>query len=119
MSDLSLSILMPVYNEENTIAEVIDRVLAIDVNLKELVIVDDGSKDNTVSIIHELAKSRPKINFFPQPKNKGKSTMLRPVRKRRAGPVDFIGPVLSEVEGSRGRNARCLLKSTLFCVTFF
>ncbi len=77
MSDLSLSILMPVYNEENTIAEVIDRVLAIDVNLKELVIVDDGSKDDTVSIIHELAKSRPKIKFFPQPKNKGKTAAIK------------------------------------------
>jgi len=41
----SLSVIMPVYNEEATVAEVIKRVLAQDIH--ELIVVDDGSTDKT------------------------------------------------------------------------
>ena len=45
-----LSVLIPVYNEERTIAEVIDRVDAVDVD-KEIIVVDDGSSDRTAEIL--------------------------------------------------------------------
>src|SRR5262249_18433558 len=53
---LKLSIVMPAYNERRTIREIVGRVLAADVGglEKELVIVDDGSKDGTRDILHEL-----------------------------------------------------------------
>lgn len=46
-----ISVLIPVYNEESTIAEVIDRVDAVTIE-KEIIVVDDGSTDRTMEILH-------------------------------------------------------------------
>jgi glycosyltransferase involved in cell wall biosynthesis len=53
---MKLSIVMPAYNERRTIREIVSRVLAVDLGgiEKELVIVDDGSKDGTRDILREL-----------------------------------------------------------------
>ena len=57
-----LSVLIPCYNEENNIEEIIDRVVAVDTGLDlEIVAVDDGSKDRTVEILHELEAKYPGI----------------------------------------------------------
>ena len=57
---MKLSILMPAYNEEATIAEIVDKIDKVNLKklgvTKELIIVDDGSKDNTVTIIKNLQK---------------------------------------------------------------
>lgn len=47
---MKLSVIIPVYNEESTIAEVIDRVDAVEV-AKEVIVVDDGSTDRTAEIL--------------------------------------------------------------------
>ncbi|MCX5686551.1 MAG: glycosyltransferase, partial [Candidatus Omnitrophica bacterium] len=46
MKELNLSVVMPVYNEKNTILKIIDKVLRLDI-VKELIVVDDGSTDGT------------------------------------------------------------------------
>src|SRR5262245_44218876 len=50
--DFKLSVLMPVYNERNTIQEVIARVQAVAIP-KEIIIVDDGSTDGTCDILRQ------------------------------------------------------------------
>ena len=56
--DRQVSVLIPVYNEEQTIATVAKKVLALGGLVKEVVIVDDGSTDGTAAVVEELAKRR-------------------------------------------------------------
>ena len=74
-----LSVVIPVYNEEQFVSTTIQRVL--DVTMEglelELVVVDDGSKDRTVEILQQLAVEHPQIKVFQQPVNMGKGAALR------------------------------------------
>jgi glycosyltransferase involved in cell wall biosynthesis len=70
-----LSVVMPVYNERETIQEIIRRVLAVPLRI-ELIVVDDGSQDGTRDILVELAKQLP-IKLVLQPANAGKGAALR------------------------------------------
>ncbi len=58
-----LSIIVPVYNEQSTIATIIEKVLAVDLPgiEKEIIVVDDGSRDQTPSIIEDKIKQHPTI----------------------------------------------------------
>lgn len=70
-----LSIVIPAYNEERTLATVVERVNATPF-AKEILIVNDGSKDNTRAVMEELARN-PGIKAFDQPRNMGKGAALR------------------------------------------
>jgi SAM-dependent methyltransferase len=69
-----LSVVMPCYNEEATIARVIDRVLASPFT-GELVVVDDGSRDRSAEIVRGV--SDPRLRLLVQPRNMGKGAALR------------------------------------------
>ncbi len=73
---MKLSVVMPVYNERATLREVVERVLAVPIDL-ELLCVDDGSKDGSQEILAELQQQHPQIRVFLQPKNMGKGAALR------------------------------------------
>ena len=75
LTDPLLSVVMPAYNEEATIEEIIRRVLAVPLRI-ELIIVDDGSKDNTRAILDRLSRELP-IKVFLQAQNAGKGAALR------------------------------------------
>ena len=66
-----VSILMTAYNREQFIAEAIDCVLKTDYLNWELIIVDDGSSDNTFSIVMSFASKEPRIRLFKNEKNLG------------------------------------------------
>ena len=70
---MKLSVIMPAYNEQATIRLIVDRVLAVDLGPveKELVIVDDGSRDGTRDILKTLDGQRG-VRVFMQPFNQGK-----------------------------------------------
>jgi glycosyltransferase involved in cell wall biosynthesis len=74
---MKLSVIMPAYNEQATIREIVARVLAVDLGPveKELVIVDDGSKDGTRDILKTL-DGTDGIRVFFQPVNQGKGAAV-------------------------------------------
>ena len=67
---MKLSIVIPVYNESETICEVIKRVEAVNGD-KEVIIVDDGSTDGTRTLL-EKYEEKEDFKVIFQPKNKGK-----------------------------------------------
>lgn len=86
-----LSILMPVYNEAQTIREIIKRVEAAQIGdvRKELVIVDDGSKDGTRDVLKDLIQTTDhKIYFHGQ--NMGKGAALRTALTYATGDIIVI-----------------------------
>ncbi|MBI5701768.1 glycosyltransferase [Candidatus Saganbacteria bacterium] len=78
---LSLSVIMPVYNEVYTIEKCIERVLAVrssHISEIELIVVDDGSTDGTKEILHKYKERYPhQIVFVEHGKNKGKGSAVR------------------------------------------
>ncbi len=74
----TISVVIPIYNEKDTIREIVDRVSSVDVGLqKELVLVDDFSTDGTRDILAELEKAHPDWKFVYQEENRGKGAALQ------------------------------------------
>ncbi|MDQ4123527.1 MAG: glycosyltransferase family 2 protein [Acidobacteriota bacterium] len=71
-----LSVVMPAYNEEATIEEVVRQVLALP-QLLELIIIDDHSTDKTPQIIEKLVEQDSRIKYVRQTKNGGKTAALK------------------------------------------
>jgi glycosyltransferase involved in cell wall biosynthesis len=71
---MKLSVVMPVYNETETIREIVAQVLAVPIE-KELLIVDDASTDGTREILREL-DGKNGIRVFLQPTNQGKGAAV-------------------------------------------
>ncbi len=71
-----LTAVMPVYNEAQTVAAVIQVVLA-QRPLQELVVVDDASRDGTWEILQSLAQAEPRIRLLRHQVNQGKGAALR------------------------------------------
>jgi glycosyltransferase involved in cell wall biosynthesis len=86
----TLSVLIPVYNEEKYVGEIITRVLALGPVVKELVIVDDGSKDRTAEVVQARADAEPKIKFYKSPKNGGKTAAIRKALELATGDVLIV-----------------------------
>lgn len=71
-----VNVIMPVYNEEATIAEIMGRVLAQRA-VDRLIIVDDGSSDRSPGIIKALARRDKRITFLSGNSNMGKGHAVR------------------------------------------
>lgn len=81
-----LSIIIPVYNEKNTIEEIIRRVKLVDLGdlEKEIIVIDDGSRDGTREIVGNI----PGIRYIFHGKNLGKGGAVKTGFKNVTG--DFI-----------------------------
>ena len=88
---MKLSIIMPAYNEQKTLREIVARVLAVDLGPieKELVIVDDGSKDGTRDILREL-DGKDGVRAVFQPRNMGKGAAVWTGMRASTGDVVLI-----------------------------
>ena len=72
--EFKLSVIMPVYNEQDTVREIVSRVREID-QVYELVIVDDGSQDGTQAILQELS-NLPGVRVITHDHNQGKGAAV-------------------------------------------
>lgn len=85
---MKLSVVIPVYNEKNTINEIIDRVKNVPNIDKEIVIVDDFSKDGTRDILKQMAQQDPSLKIFYKEFNSGKGDTLKEGFKHTTG--DYV-----------------------------
>lgn len=73
---MKLTVVMPVYNEQATLRQAIERVLAVPFEI-ELLCIDDGSQDGSRETLLELEKRHPQIRVLLQERNSGKGAALR------------------------------------------
>jgi dolichol-phosphate mannosyltransferase len=87
-----ITVIIPAYNEEKTVAQVLRKVQAIDLGplKKEIIIVDDGSTDQTFNEIRSVAKEI--SSFYPirHKKNKGKGSAVVSGIKKATGDIIVI-----------------------------
>jgi len=87
---MKLSVIIPVYNEESTIGELLQKVLDVDIP-KEIIVVDDGSRDQSVDIIREKAAASDKvIKVHSNDVNVGKGAAIRNGILRVTGDIVLI-----------------------------
>ena len=75
---MKISVIIPCFNEEKTITNLVGRVLKSLINMnKQIVIVDDCSTDNTFKILQELSALDKSINIVSHSSNQGKGAAIR------------------------------------------
>lgn len=85
-----ISIIVPVFNEARTVAEVIQRLIAIDLPApREILVVNDGSTDGTRGVLDQLVE-RPELRIIHAEKNGGKGSAIRIGFARATGSIVAI-----------------------------
>lgn len=91
---MRLSILIPAYQEERTIARVLEQVLSVDTEssgfAKEIIVCDDGSTDATASEIERVAAGDDRVVLVVHPANRGKGAAIRTALERASGDFALI-----------------------------
>lgn len=87
---MKISVILPVYNEENTINQVINALLQKVENLLEIIVVDDGSTDSTGRICRKAQEENPLIHYILIPENTGKTAALREGIKHTKGDIVIV-----------------------------
>ena len=88
-NDPSLSVVIPVYNEEHTLAEVIANVLKLP-QVHEVIAVDDCSSDATPAILEQLAREDPRLRWSRHEKNLGKTAAVRTALAMSTGEIVIV-----------------------------
>jgi glycosyltransferase involved in cell wall biosynthesis len=87
--DFVLSVVIPVYNEAKTIHEILRRVRAVPIR-KQIIIVDDCSKDGTTEVLRDLGQRCDDLTIAYHPVNRGKGAALRTGFKHAQGDVVIV-----------------------------
>ncbi len=82
-----LSVLMPVYNENRTIREIVEKILALPLDL-EIIIVNDGSSDGSEKILREL--HMPRMHVIHHISNRGKGEAIATALSKASGTYSII-----------------------------
>jgi glycosyltransferase involved in cell wall biosynthesis len=95
---VKLSVVVPCFDEERTLAMCVDRVLRLradDLEV-EIIIVDDASRDRSLAIAHELLSRHPEVRVLHHERNKGKGAALRTGFREATG--DFVAVQDADLE---------------------
>lgn len=107
---MKLSVVVPVYNEVNTIGKVLEDIKIADVNVeKEIIVVDDGSDDGTADFLSTI--DEPQIKVFSHRKNKGKTEAIRTALSHATGDIVIVQD--ADLEYPPSKNYRILLEPIL------
>jgi glycosyltransferase involved in cell wall biosynthesis len=84
-----LSVIVPVFNERNTVAEIVRRMRSVDLPIeREIVMVDDGSDDGTRDVLTQLQDST--VRIVKHPLNRGKGAAIRTGLEHATGDVVLV-----------------------------
>jgi glycosyltransferase involved in cell wall biosynthesis len=84
-----LSVIVPVFNERNTVAEIVRRMRSVDLPVeREIVVVDDGSDDGTRAVLTQLADST--VHIVKHGVNRGKGAAIRTGLENSTGDVVLV-----------------------------
>jgi len=84
-----LSVIIPCYNEAATIAALLERVCAVALD-KEIIVVDDCSRDRTPDILAEIARTEPQVRVIRHETNRGKGAAIRSGLAAASGAITLI-----------------------------
>jgi glycosyltransferase involved in cell wall biosynthesis len=88
--DYTLSVLIPVYNERETLLEILERVRDVEIK-KEVILVDDGSQDGTRDLMRDLIEGKyPDVKVVYHEKNQGKGAAIRTAIQHATGDYMII-----------------------------
>lgn len=87
---MKLSIIIPAHNEQATIGRVLEKVAAVNIGQwqKEIIVVDDGSKDNTADVINQFIRINPHCIFISHAHNSGKGQAIKSALEKVTG--DYV-----------------------------
>ena len=85
---MKLTIIIPVYNEANTISTIVKRVMDVNYN-KEIIIVDDASTDGTKDILYDFVKQT-EVKVLYHKTNRGKGAAIQTATKEISGKIIII-----------------------------
>ena len=92
---MKLSITIPAYNEQATLEEIVEEALGVGASMHEdfeVLIVDDGSTDDTGRLADRLSVARPNVRVLHHEHNRGFSGAMRSCVEQAAGEYVFLGP---------------------------
>ncbi|MFA5392910.1 MAG: glycosyltransferase family 2 protein [Candidatus Ratteibacteria bacterium] len=133
---MKISIIVPVHNEERTIAEIIRRVKAVNFT-KEIIVIDDASTDTTNHILDRVSREQDsgnQIKVLRHLRNQGKGAAIRTGLKEAVGdiviiqdadleydPQDYAGLIQPIIDGKTSvvYGSRCLSKNRISSPGFF
>jgi len=84
-----LSVVVPAYNEENTLAAVIHKLIQLP-QLREIIVVDDCSKDQTPEIAQRLSSDHPQVKVIRHAVNSGKTEALKTGFQQTSGDIVIV-----------------------------
>ena len=88
---MRVSVIVPIYNEENTVRAVVQKILQSPAEVWEVVLVDDGSTDNTRSRVHsEVLGLDQRLRLLTHDRNRGKGAALRTALEHVQGDIVLI-----------------------------
>jgi glycosyltransferase involved in cell wall biosynthesis len=87
---ITLSVVVPAYNEEHTIISVLETLLSGNPDVFEVLVVDDGSRDRTAELVTEFAQQHPVVHLIRQPRNMGKTEALKAGFAASAGDIVIV-----------------------------